>query len=61
MLVIKKDLEDEQAREISIYFGDEFFVNRKIFSELWWTIPISINSTGLEGNQMFLGCTYNSE
>jgi len=28
-IVIKKDLEDEQAREISIYFGDEFFVNEK--------------------------------
>jgi len=28
-IVINKDLEDEQAREISIYFGDEFFVNEK--------------------------------
>lgn len=28
-IVIKKDLEDEQAREISIYFGDEFFITEK--------------------------------
>jgi hypothetical protein len=28
-IVIEKDLEDEQAREVSLYFGDEFFVNER--------------------------------
>ncbi|WP_075349367.1 TonB-dependent receptor [Algoriphagus marinus] len=29
-IVIEEDLEDEQAREISIYIGDEFFVNERL-------------------------------
>jgi len=49
-IVINKDLEDEQAREISIYFGDEFFVNenfsvsyggRYMFYQLYG--PLTVN------------------
>jgi len=29
-IVIEEDLQDEQAREISLYFGDEFFVNDRL-------------------------------
>jgi hypothetical protein len=48
--VIEKDLEDEQAREISIYIGDEFFINdrfsvsyggRYMFYQLYG--PLTVN------------------